>query len=87
MTSHTDTTTRVPSRRTARALAVLGVAAGAALAGCTDDDTPDEAPLETIDERDAGQAPGISADLSDGSGEGGNRSDGGSESPTGSVAP
>ena len=67
---------------------VAVVAMCTAVAACSDDDTPDdEAPIETLSTIDAGQAPPISTDLGDGSGEGGDPGDSGVTTPMGSATP
>lgn len=66
-----------------RPVLVVALAAGGVLAGCTsDDDTPDEAPVETLSDKDVVDQPPPDGenDVGNGSGEGGNRSD--SDLPT-----
>ncbi|NLG47399.1 hypothetical protein [Gordonia sp. (in: high G+C Gram-positive bacteria)] len=64
--------------------------AAACTVGCADDEPTEEVPDATLSDQEFNPAPGASSDLGDGSGEGGNPSDGGSDdgdSPAGSVAP
>lgn len=65
-------------RATRRAVAIAVVGSCALLAGCSgdDDDRPGGTSPDTIEaDETLDQAPGASNDVSDGSGEGGNRSD------------
>ncbi len=66
------------TRATRRVLAITLVGSCALLAGCSGDDgdQPGGTSLATLDaDETLDQAPGVSNDVSDGSGEGGNRSD------------
>lgn len=75
----------IPQPRTARRAAALMAAVGSLLvAGCGDDAEPSGTTPDTLaDEEVIDQAPGVSNDVSNGSGEGGNPGD----APTGTAAP